>query len=305
VNPFSPQAKLFYHGDRVKEWLETGKTRPILIEIDPTGFCNADCPWCFYRGKKVGKALDTEATLEALEGMAKAGIKAINWTGGGEPTLHPDLKRFVDKANSLGIKSGLFTNAIKEIDPSGFEWIRVSFTNKYYSVINPDTIRRYAKATKLGISMNIDESNRDSAYDLCSRAKELGADYFQIRPILERSYLKQKKIEPPYKLKELQSKDFKVYLSEYKFEDSTKPKDYKICYGGHFTPVLDYNGNVRNCNYHLDKDDHILGNIYDTPFEKIVMKDFKVLPDCQNCCKNHQINKLLNHLKEVSDVEFV
>ena len=37
---FNPQAKVIANADRVVEFLETGNTSPVLVEIDPSNACN-------------------------------------------------------------------------------------------------------------------------------------------------------------------------------------------------------------------------------------------------------------------------
>ena len=37
---FNPQAKVLANSDRVMEFLETGNTAPVLVEIDPSNACN-------------------------------------------------------------------------------------------------------------------------------------------------------------------------------------------------------------------------------------------------------------------------
>ena len=45
----APKSKLLFHPERVEEFIKTGKTSaPVNVEISPTNFCNATCPWCFY-----------------------------------------------------------------------------------------------------------------------------------------------------------------------------------------------------------------------------------------------------------------
>ncbi|MBI3551063.1 MAG: hypothetical protein HY077_00975, partial [Elusimicrobia bacterium] len=44
--PFAPD-KIFAHKDRVAEWLETGSSKPVTVEMDMTNVCNQACPHCF------------------------------------------------------------------------------------------------------------------------------------------------------------------------------------------------------------------------------------------------------------------
>ncbi|MBU1164138.1 radical SAM protein [Patescibacteria group bacterium] len=318
---FNPQMKLLWHWDKINAWLKSGDAMPVLIEIAPTNYCNAECPWCFYAGNKNGEKIDKEVMLKTLSQLSSAGVKAISWTGGGEPTLHPNFNEFAKHANSLGYSQGLFTNALdyekNRVDPEYFEWIRISLTEKYMDGIDKKLLKEYVDSkTPIGICLNITKENYDDAYKYAKEAKELGVDYFQVRPALAKLYKEQPKFEVPEKLKELEDDKFKIFLSEYKFADSVQPRSYDVCYGHFFCPVIDYNGDVNVCMYKLGKKGYILGNLYKDSFldiwsgekRKEIKKCKLVNTDCQVCCKNHEINKLLYHIKhpeKESNIDFI
>lgn len=307
---FNPQMKLLWHWDKINAWLRSGQSLPVLIEISPTNYCNANCSWCFYNGKHSGRNIDRKVMLRTLSDIASLRIKAISWTGGGEPTLHPNFNEFVEEGYKLNLNQGLFTNALSyklnRTEPELFEWIRVSLTNQYIKGIDKKLLKKYVESkTKVGICLNLTKRNQPQLEKIAKQAKELGVNYFQVRPALFKSYKKQPRFEIPYHLKSLETKKFKVYLSEYKFSDSVKPRDYDVCYGHHFCPAIDYNGDVNVCMYKLGKKSHIVGNlnknhfidIWNSEKRKKVIACSLVDKDCQVCCKNHEINKLLHHIK--------
>ena len=43
---FNPQAKVIANADRVVEFLETGNTKPVFVEVDPSNACNHGCYFC-------------------------------------------------------------------------------------------------------------------------------------------------------------------------------------------------------------------------------------------------------------------
>lgn len=96
---FQPQAKLLRYGSRVENFINGKIVYPILLEVDPTGYCNAKCPWCFYRDEQKGISIDADELLKSIHDLKD--LKAINWTGGGEPTLHPDFRRMVRMSPGL------------------------------------------------------------------------------------------------------------------------------------------------------------------------------------------------------------
>lgn len=300
---FEPQAKLLWHGDRVKNWLDTNKSAPILIEVSPTGYCNAKCPWCFFNGKKSAEKIDKDIMIQAIIDMTHIGVKAINWSGGGEPTLHPYFKAFITIANKLGLKQGLFTNGYDEIPcQEMFEWIRISVTDNGLENIKVPSV-------PFGICMNqIIENTEKEIRENCVKAKNIGASYFQIRPALIGSYEEQPSFSFPSYLNEYTTDSFKIHVTDYKYKESILPKTYKDCYGFHFCPSINYKGHVSVCLYLSHKEDYVLGDLNVDYLEEIIDKfpdKAKVINECQNCCKNHEINKILYNVKNIEAVDFL
>jgi len=317
---FNPQLKfLRNHWPKINDWLNSGDTNPVLIEISPTNYCNASCPWCFYiyehcdhknNSKKVH--IENIVMKKNLADIAKIGTKAISWTGGGEPTLHPNFNEFVKLAHESGLSQGVFTNALdyelnKIENPELLDWIRVSITNKGVEGISKKLIDFYkskAPKTTIGACLSITKNMYDDLERMAEEVKSLGFDYFQIRPALQRSYKDQEKLEIPTHLKKYETDDFNIFLSEYKFEESVKPIEYKKCLGHFFSPAINYNGDVMTCMYWLHNPDYTFGNINENLFSdiwqseqrgRIKNNDF-VCDGCQTCCKNHEINKTLYYL---------
>ncbi len=68
-----------------------------------------------------------------IEDLYRLGVKAINWTGGGEPTVNPNLAEAIELAFDMDIKQGMFTNGtllhknnLIEAVVCNLDWIRVS-----------------------------------------------------------------------------------------------------------------------------------------------------------------------------------
>jgi len=291
----APQRKAILCGDRLRDGLE-GKTRwPVLLEVDLTGYCDANCPFCFYRDSRSGEHIQAADLIKTLNNAPL--VKAVNLTGGGEPTLHPEFNQIVD---SIDQQLGIFTNARngRIAKPERFSWIRVSLTEKYMDGVDTDLVKFYALKTKTGICLNLTEDNQEMVEELCLAARRLGVAYFQIRPALVRDYRNQPHLSPPTGLEQFESVGFKVWVTDYKFEECHHPKTYGRCYGGWLCLVIDYRGDVRWCNYFLDNPEypHVLGSIYERPFEEILANapDYVDVDGTHmSACKNHESNKLL------------
>jgi MoaA/NifB/PqqE/SkfB family radical SAM enzyme len=118
---FDPQSKVLANFDYVRKLLTDGITAPVLVEIDPSNTCNHACTFCIssYIHLPESKDLDTYnkdilpgSILNLLvQDLADMKVKALNWTGGGEPTVNPALPHAIEHAGIMDIKQGMFTNA--------------------------------------------------------------------------------------------------------------------------------------------------------------------------------------------------
>lgn len=303
LDRFNPQLKLA-SDERFHKFLRGEKVYPINIEVSPSHTCQAKCPWCFYAGTHIKKSIgmmDKTILTTLIKDLAALGVKALTWTGGGEPTLHPDFPEMVKLTHSLGMKQGLFTNALAkpEYDPLLFEWIRVSNTDKEWPVKHLEYLRGETKV--LGMAYNY-AGNDEEVEESVKVGKEVKVDYVQIRQALNLRGLVTNR--PPPDLK-----DPIMFITYYKFDDSSNPHGYTKCYGYNFVPFVWYNGNVDVCGY-MNKcgAPYTLGNLHQKPFKQIfdeAPRHVPVVGMCQVACKNHEINKMINQSLELKDKEFV
>jgi len=118
---FNPQAKIYANADRVLDFLDNKNPAPVLVEFDPSNTCNHGCYFCIssYIHLPESKDLDTynktimprEILMNACKDFVNMGVRAINWTGGGEPTINKNLKEAIEYiGQNSDIKMGIFTN---------------------------------------------------------------------------------------------------------------------------------------------------------------------------------------------------
>lgn len=138
------QLKVAWHLDRI-EVLRAGRVpAPVHVQLVLSDLCNQDCGFCAYRmssglsrelfGTKrthnPNRRIPTAKALEIIEDCAAVGVQAIQFTGGGEPTVHPDHLSLFSAAQAHGVKTALVTNGVR-LDAShdsvrAMTWIRVS-----------------------------------------------------------------------------------------------------------------------------------------------------------------------------------
>jgi len=302
---FEPGLKTARHKCFV-EYLDGKKIAPINVEISPSGRCNANCPWCFYRQEDSrikgldGEIFDENLMKSLIEDFETFGVRSISWTGGGEPTTHPSFGSFVAWAYESRIRQGLFTNAIGRLnfDPLKFDWIRVSKTEQDWNVNNLLYLR---SCNTLGLCLNYRGPEDDETLKRTLEiAEKVNATYVQVRPALKIAGNK-KIIEIP------KIKHPLMEITDYKFAGVSEERNYQLCEGFHFIPFIWQDGDVDVCGYHRKNPKYNLGNLNQAKFSEIMAKApnfIKVGEDCQTCCKLNAINSTIANMRQLEDLDF-
>jgi MoaA/NifB/PqqE/SkfB family radical SAM enzyme len=138
------QAKPVYWMDRLQSVRDGVLPPPVHVQLVLSDLCNQDCGFCAYRmssglsnelfpqgnRKNPNRMIPAEKAEEIIDDCALIGVQAIQFTGGGEPTVHPDHLELFARAQAHGISTALVTNSIN-LEPDhpsvkAMSWIRVS-----------------------------------------------------------------------------------------------------------------------------------------------------------------------------------
>lgn len=337
VGNFSPQLKLLFHTKVINRWLDGENVYPILVEFDLTNRCNHKCDFCTFSYIKDRSVLSTEVAKNTVEELAKGGVKAINWTGGGEPLLHKDFVDIIRYTHSLGIDQGIFTNGSILSDTiidallNTHSWVRISVdaatketykhirhVNDFDNVIN--NIRKLVTAkekikssTTIGIGFIITPTNYTEIKEFSKLIKDLRVDYGQFKPCIKPFNEKEQISSKWWKeeiipiLEEVFDENERAVVNLYKLTDlveSSFDRIYKKCYGHIFCPCIGASGDVWLCTHMRGLSKYSLGNLNNNTFDNIwnSKKRKDVIKEidfnlCQFCCKNNEINKILYQIK--------
>lgn len=87
---------------------------PFYLEIHVTDRCNSDCYFCNQRWLKFDpKELDLSQFTQIVTRLAREDLRAIRFSGGGEPTVHPHIREMLDLVYESGLTLTRFdTNGI-------------------------------------------------------------------------------------------------------------------------------------------------------------------------------------------------
>jgi MoaA/NifB/PqqE/SkfB family radical SAM enzyme len=197
------------------EMLRAGKgIVPHQVYLVISDLCNQDCSFCTYRssqgwgsegfGEDTGKGftmnpnrkIPKEKCFELIDDFAEIGVKAIQFTGGGEPSVHPDFEEIVSHALNNGLQVGLVTNATRLLSSRTLErlsWVRVSIDagnrrtyettrrSKLWDKVlaNVVTLARTSGPT-VGANFVTTRENYTELLQFCVLAKTLGVRYVKI-----------------------------------------------------------------------------------------------------------------------------
>ena len=130
--------KLIHHPEVVKKIRDEEKASPISLQVGPTSRCNLKCSFCSNANRTKHEDLDLFEAILLLTRLRDRGLKTVEWTGGGDPTMYDGINKLIEVASMLDLEQGMITNGIllrdKLTDKSldYLNWIRVSINSLEY-----------------------------------------------------------------------------------------------------------------------------------------------------------------------------
>lgn len=221
MNYINPRSKVIFHIDKLDQIRRTGNTyAPVNVEIDLSNRCSHGCSWCHFahthtRGPLAGSTkpdgmldcgdlMTTDLAMRIIFELHRAGVKSLTWSGGGEPTLHPDFNRIIEYAQLAGIEQGIYTHG-GHIDNTKAQLMKQSMTFVYVSLDECseaafykskgvrrfwdvlDGIQRLTSAqgsAVVGVGFLLHPGNVADIGEMVALGHQLGATYVQFRPII-------------------------------------------------------------------------------------------------------------------------
>lgn len=333
-NPYDLKLKLVCpeNIERLLEYQMTGSCFPMAIEISPTNRCNLNCTWCISKQYHKDESLDMDVLLKFLYEYKEMGGKSITWSGGGEPTTYKGFLEGVWYADSLGLDQGMMTNGtfsglVLNAIAEKMQWVRISLDTvdrhryvemKGVSLLDKvmgniqALVRHTQPRARVIVNMNLSKVNEDEVMVVARTSKFLGADRFQLRPVLpipsDMTYYVPDNLDDIIaELETLNGDGFFCHISHDKFYGIDKPREYTSCTYHNFLCVLNSNGDLSVCMYKLYEDAFTFGNIYRYNLSDIWASDKRKqvvahctdmdFSQCQVCCKGHELNTFLHYIE--------
>ncbi len=335
-SPYS-QSKPLFHIDRL-DALRKGKAPPpVHVHIILSDLCNQDCSFCAYRMSSglssemfgtekthnPNRKIPTEKALEILDDCAEMGVKAVQFTGGGEPTVHKDHIKIFGHAQSLGLETALVTNGIRLVpvpEVLRLKWLRVSVDagreETYTSIrrvnpvhwkkvwINIQAVRDAGYEGVLGVGFVVTPENYRDVCQATWLARKHGADNIRIGAVFSKeglSFYGDAIEDIAYeceKAARLSSDNFTVIdLFGRRLGDleGGSPK-HPFCGYQYFTTYIGGDLNVYRCCNTAYTPQGLLGNLRETRFKDLVPNwelDARTCTFCMFHGQNEAINAML------------
>jgi GTP 3',8-cyclase len=343
MNYIDPRNKTLWHTDKLAQLRFTGKTNaPVNVEIDLSNRCSLGCEWCHFaythtRGPLAGTVekppghidggdiMDTHLAYHIIADLAQAGVKSITWTGGGEPTLHPEFDSIVEFAAKYGIEQGLYTHG-GHITTDRASLLKRLCTWVYVSLDEVDATsyqkhkgaNRFAAAragvlalvdakgpATIGVGFLIHEGNWQKVAQMVDLAHWMGVDYVQLRPTIE--YTQQSPSLAPTEplwmddaidaLRVYERNPFvSVDIPRFEAYRDWEGHGYSTCNWSAMQTVITPNGKVWTCVNKRERADALLGDLNSNSFAQVWsnVRPCAVTDTCRVMCRGHVANITLD-----------
>ena len=110
--------KLYWHLDRVNDWLHGRRIAPIHIDVGLSKGCNIKCQYCFgvLQGNFYKKGSEVyfprEPLLRYVKEAGELGVRSMAFVGEAEPLLNPHVYEAIVEGKKAGVDIALGTNGI-------------------------------------------------------------------------------------------------------------------------------------------------------------------------------------------------
>lgn len=273
--------------------------------------CNFACKGCLCNAFNTEKVyMDLEKFKDVTLQLKKHGVKSIEFCGGGEPLLHPDIKKMILwLSDELHMSLGLMTNGsllnehLDYLLATRTDYVRVSlYDNSYESVLKK--VRKLIEVKEaaagnavIGVKFLVD---RDNSEHILSRIKEVsdipGINHISVKAMRgESEIVDYSSLEK--QINDLHNEKIVAHLEKSYLKGH--------CWMSPIHTLVDPVGDVYICCYYMGRQkEHCIGNVFEKSFDEIWgspehMEKLRHI-DVKKCnvfdCRWHEYNEKLAEL---------
>jgi Fe-coproporphyrin III synthase len=329
------------------EALENGHVAPpVHVRIKPMNPCDHDCWYCAYHDEnlQLGNLMEykdrlpREKMMEIVDDLAEMGVKAVTFSGGGEPLIYPHIAEAANRLGKNGIKLATLTNGshlhedIAEAFARYGTWVRISIdgwnAESYAKIRNVkltefdmviNNMRNFANLNSscvLGINYVIDNQNYGHVLEFTKLMKDAGVNHMKIMGVLvsndgreSNQYhdgFRESVYEQIEQAKLLEDEKFKIIDHYHEFPERFD-KGYHTCPSTQFLTIIGADSKVYSCHDKAYTELGLLGSIEKRRFKDFWyseenrkrLKEINPSKDCQHHCAEHNRNLMLHEYLNV------
>lgn len=332
--------KAFHYADRLDKVADGKVPAPVHIRIKPTNRCNHNCWYCAYRvdNLKLGEdmseadAIPEDKMMSIVDDLIDMDVKAVTFSGGGEPLIYKKLPTVIERLGEAGIKIGCLTNgsnlqgkpadalakygtwvriSIDAWDDASYAKARETSTNAFSRMI--ENIRAFQKRgsdCELGVSMIIGKENHHKVYELCEVLKDAGVRHVKLSATVVSNNVAENNayhealmdavIAQAEQAQALEDDNFKV-VNHYHTMSDRFDKDYSMCPSTYLLTVIGADQKIYTCQDKAYHNSGLLGSIENMSFKEFWysdenrerLKSIDPRTDCRHHCMSHAKNVTL------------
>lgn len=284
--------KFLHHPDRIEQLRDGKQIVPVSVHWDLCSWCPQACSFCAYRmpgyttsqlfsefdehGQR--RMVTLEKAREILDDFSSMGVRGVEFTGGGEPTAHPNFFHIASCAFEKGLDVALVTNGVLLTDDSAEllaargTWVRFSIdaatesTYTHMRCVPPiqweraitnlrNLCSRKAASLVVGVGFVVNRENWREIVAAAELAKDCGADNIRISAVFQQAganyfdEFRQPASELCHTARELASESFRVFdlFSDRIADLEQGPPDYQRCIYQEFVTYIGGDLSVYRC----------------------------------------------------------
>lgn len=348
--------------DKIESFRSGVITAPIYVRVKPTNRCNHGCRFCTYSdGTKRPKDSATDhlqsamhedmnerdsipisKLMETLDEFRRIGVKAVTFSGGGEPLFYPDIVEAMERTLANGLALSIITNGqLLNSERTGIlrnaAWVRVSIDYTTPGQMSAsrhvgeqcfdgviENLSKFAslkcEQCDLGVNFIVTRYNCNGLVPFAALLKSIGVQNVRFSPVYVdgfQEYHRPIADSVGEQLAEIQSMcdDWFSVNSTYDINSDSKKKErpFKRCLYMQTVPVIGADQNVYACHNQAYSRDGLIGSIKDQTFSDLWYSDaakrvFESLDPSVSCrkeCANHNKVALFNSLAASGSDPFV
>ena len=290
---------------------------PLHVRLEPSEICNFRCDFCWWHSERLQpilpdfdftghRRLELKRFLDLIDELAAMGVKAISFTGAGDPLVYPGMEKVLARLITNGLAFAVTSNLAMPLSDELLSllmrasWIRWSMNagtpEVYRKVHNPrgrnseasfgrvqENVRRLNQLRSntdspppLNASFIVSRINSVDVRPAARLARSLGVDVLAFRPDtpwekkdVPNKYQEPVRLEILKAMREFSSNGYQVLMSEERHEDIRKLGDPElVCYYSNHSTYIAANGDVYPCCYTRYDARYVIGNVTEQRFEE-------------------------------------